>query len=65
MAERLSYGVAAQGFLGFKVINEPATRTLLSFYPPIQQWIARNGGLGTQMMYLSGSELMGIYRECR
>jgi hypothetical protein len=54
------------GFLGFKVINEPATRTLLSFYPePIRQWIARNGGLGTEMMYLSGPELMGIYRQCQ
>jgi len=54
------------GFLGFKVINEPATRTLMSFYPdPIRQWIARNGGLGTEMMYLSGPELMGLYRQCR
>jgi hypothetical protein len=54
------------GFLGFKIINEPATRTLLSFYPePIRQWIARNGGLGTEMMYLSGPELMGIYRQCQ
>jgi hypothetical protein len=54
------------GFLGFKVINEPATRTLLSFYPePIRQWIVRNGGLGIEMMDLSGPELMGIYRECR
>ena len=53
------------GFLGFKVINEPATRTLMSFYPdPIRQWIARNGGLGTDMMYLSGPELMGLYRQC-
>ena len=54
------------GFLGFKVINEAATRTLMSFYPePIRQWIARNGGLGTDMMYLAGPELMGLYRQCR
>lgn len=54
------------GFLGVKVINEPATRTLLSFYPnPIRQWIARNGGLGTETIYLSGPELMSLYRECR
>jgi hypothetical protein len=53
------------GFLWFRVINAPATRTLLSFYPnPIRQWIARNGGLGTEMMYLSGRELMAMYREC-
>ncbi len=54
------------GFLGIKVINEPATRTLLSFYPnSIRQWIARNGGLGTDMIYLSGRDLMAMYRECR
>jgi len=54
------------GVLGFKVINGPATRTLLSFYPdPIRQWIARNGGLGTDMMLLSGPELFAIYRQCR
>ena len=54
------------GFLGFHVTNAPATNTLMSFYPPpIQQWIARNGGLTDQMLYLSGSELMALYRECR
>lgn len=54
------------GFLGLKVINEPATQTLWRLYPPaIRQWIARNGGLGTDMKYLSGSELLAIYRECR
>ena len=54
------------GFLGLHVTNAPATRTLLSFYPPpIQQWIARNGGLTDQMLYLSGSELLAFYRECR
>ena len=54
------------GFLGFKVINEPATRTLLAYYPdPIRQWIARNGGLGANMMYLTGPDLMALYHECR
>src|ERR1700691_1866424 len=54
------------GILGFKVINEPATRTLLSFYPDqIRQWIAGRGGLGTEMMYLSGHDLLAMYRECR
>ena len=52
--------------LGQKVINGPGTRTLMSFYPiPIRHWIERNGGLGSKMIYLSGSELMAIYRECR
>jgi hypothetical protein len=54
------------GFLGLKVTNDPATRTLWSFYPnPIRQWIARNGGLGLDMIYLSGPELLAMYRQCR
>ena len=54
------------GSLGIKVINEPGTRTLLSVYPtPIRKWIARNGGLGSEMMYLSGTELHAMYKECR
>jgi hypothetical protein len=54
------------GFLGLHVANEPATRTLLSFYPlPIRQWIARNGGLTDKMLYLSGRDLLALYRECR
>jgi len=51
---------------GQKVINGPGTRTLMSLYPsPIRNWIERNGGLSSKMIYLSGSELMAIYRECR
>ena len=54
------------GLLGLKVINEPGTRTLLNFYPePVREWIARNGGLSTGMLYLSGPELMAMYRQCR
>lgn len=53
------------GFLGIKVINDPATRTLMSYYPiPVRQWIARNGGLGTNMIYLSGPRLFAMYRQC-
>jgi hypothetical protein len=53
------------GFLGLKVTNTPATRTLWNYYPPvIRQWIARNGGLGSNMLYLSGPELAAMYREC-
>lgn len=54
------------GFLGLPIINAPATRTLLSSYPPaIRQWIARNGGLTDRMLYLSGRDLSALYRECR
>jgi hypothetical protein len=52
-------------FLGSKIVNEPATRTLMSFYPaPIRRWIDDHGGLGTGMLYLSGRELIDMYREC-
>lgn len=54
------------GFLGLPVTNGPGTRTLMSLYPaPIRQWITRNGGLGTRIIYLSGPDLMGLYRQCR
>lgn len=54
------------GLLGFEIINDPATRTLWDLYPfPIQQWIARHGGLGLQMIYLSGPDLFAMYRQCR
>jgi hypothetical protein len=54
------------GFLGFEIINDPATRTLWNIYPvPIRQWINRNGGLGLATIYLSGPELLSMYRQCR
>jgi hypothetical protein len=54
------------GFLGSRIVNEPATRTLMSIYPDaIRQWVARNGGLGTETIYLSGPELFALYRKCR
>jgi hypothetical protein len=54
------------GFLGFEIINDPATRTLWNIYPvPIRQWISRHGGLGAATIYLSGPELLTMYRQCR
>ena len=54
------------GFLGFRVINDPATQTLMNIYPsPIRRWIERNGGLGSNMMYLSGRPLFALYRKCQ
>jgi hypothetical protein len=53
------------GLFGFEVINDPATSTLWNIYPiGIRQWIARNGGLGRNTIYLSGPELFAIYRQC-
>jgi hypothetical protein len=54
------------GFLGLRIVNEPATRTLMSIYPDaVRQWLARNGGLGTETIYLSGAELFALFRKCR
>jgi len=54
------------GLFGFEIINDPATRTLWDLYPiAIQQWIAGHGGLGLQMIYLSGAPLFAMYRQCR
>src|ERR1700719_4644835 len=54
------------GFLGMRIVNEPATRTLMGIYPDvIRQWLARNGGLGSETIYLAGPELFALYRKCR
>jgi hypothetical protein len=54
------------GFLGLRIVNEPATRTLMGIYPDaIRQWLARSGGLGSETIYLSGPELFALYRKCR
>jgi hypothetical protein len=54
------------GFLGVRIVNEPATRTLMSIYPDaIRQWLMRNGGLRRETVYLSGRELFALYRKCR
>src|ERR1700731_580376 len=54
------------GFLGSRIVNEPATQTLMNIYPDaIRQWLERNGGLGAETIYLSGPELFALYRKCR
>jgi hypothetical protein len=61
----LGFHAAYRGFLGFRVINDPGTRTLMNLYPaPIRRWIERNGGLGIKMLYLSGRQLFALYRKC-
>ena len=55
-----------RSLFGSATINQPATRTLMSFYPPpIRQWIVQHGGLNEQMIYLSGPKLFAMYRTCR
>jgi hypothetical protein len=54
------------GLRGFEIINDPGTRTLWNIYRmPIRQWISRNGGLRLATIYLSGQELLSMYRQCR
>jgi hypothetical protein len=54
------------GLSGVRVINDPGTRTLMSFYPtPVRKWIVSHGGLGPQTIYLSGPELRTMFNECR
>jgi hypothetical protein len=53
------------GANGREVTNRGATQMLYSMYPPrVRQWIAAHGGLKTQMIYLSGKQLMSMYRSC-
>ena len=53
------------GANGREVTNRGATQMLYSIYPPqIRRWIATRGGLTPQMIYLSGKQLMSMYRPC-
>ena len=37
---------------------------LLEDIPEIRAWLKKRGGLKPKMVYLSGSELMSMYRVC-
>jgi hypothetical protein len=57
-----AYDFAANGR---EVINSEATQVLYSHYPSaVRRWIAARGGLKSQMIFLHGKELMGMYRPC-
>jgi hypothetical protein len=50
---------------GRAVTNTAATRMLYSHYPSqVRHWIAARGGLKSQMIFLQGRELLGMYRPC-
>lgn len=50
---------------GGRVTSAPATRALLDTYPSsIRAWIARRGGLTSQMMFLRGRELAAYVPLC-
>jgi hypothetical protein len=53
------------GANGREVTNREATQMLYSMYPPqIRRWIAARGGLKSRMIFLSGKQLMSMYRPC-
>ena len=50
---------------GNRVASPSGTRGLLKNYPPaVRAWIARNGGLKPDMMYLRGGALAAIIPPC-
>jgi hypothetical protein len=51
---------------GGRTFTDPeATLMLYSAYPiPVRRWIARQGGLKRQIMFLSGKPLQAMYRSC-
>jgi hypothetical protein len=50
---------------GRPVLSQAGTKALWDIYPgEIRSWLKRRGGLKPKMVYLSGSELMALYRVC-
>jgi hypothetical protein len=50
---------------GRPVLSQAGTKALWDIYPgEIRTWLKRRGGLKPKMVYLSGSELMSMYRPC-
>lgn len=50
---------------GGKVTSVPATQALLSIYPPsIRRWLAKKGGLTSNMVFLQGRELAAVVPPC-
>jgi hypothetical protein len=50
---------------GRKITDPDATQTLYSMYPfDVRRWIDQRGGLSPRMIFLSGRELVAMYRPC-
>jgi hypothetical protein len=66
---RLGFHAAWRGSAkvgGPKVKADDGTQLLMETYPQqIRDWIGRHGGLTTQVIYLSGRELAGMYQRCQ
>ncbi len=50
---------------GRPVMSHAGTKALWDLYPGnVRSWLKRRGGLKPKMVYLSGRELMSMYRVC-
>jgi hypothetical protein len=50
---------------GRPVLSQAGTKALWELYPgDIRAWLKRRGGLKPKMVFLSGPELMAMYRVC-
>jgi len=50
---------------GRPILSEAGTKALWDLYPgEIRAWLKRRGGLKPRMVFLSGPELMAMYRPC-
>ena len=50
---------------GATVASTDATKFMMNAYPPeVRRWISRRGGLTTQMIFLTGSELAAFVPTC-
>lgn len=59
------YGGATKTDKSIRVINPTDTETIYRIYPPlIRRWIDSKGGLGKDMIWLKGDELLRMYRQC-
>ena len=54
------------GVDGRPVTSRGGTQLLMEVYPQnVKRWIARNGGLTPNMVYLRGRELESMYQPCQ
>ena len=50
---------------GRPVLSHAGTKALWDLYPSeVKSWLRKRGGLKPKMVFLSGSELMSMYRVC-
>ncbi len=62
-AARIAWGESNHPIIG--PIDQNSTRIMMNYYPPgIRDWILRKGGLGLNMIFLTGKELLNLVPRC-